>query len=140
MNQLATIEASPTVMAAGREIKIVTSFDEATAERYRRAAKTYTALCEANPGENRARIALAAGAQAFEIPVIKVRAHERTGDLPEMRQQLMAFARVVSYGEPVLNSYNNIGRVFHRKHATVIYAVKKYGDAIADLLEKHHAT
>ena len=77
----------------------------------------------------------------------KIRSPCRDSDLATIRQQLMAFARVASFETEVINSWNGIGRVFHRDHATVVYAVKKYGRALCGalgkdpaILEKNHAT
>lgn len=119
-----------------REVKIITSFEDVeTCQRYRDAAQLYLEFCQKKPGENRCRVALVAGSMAFGKRISDLQSRARETDLAEVRQQLMAFSRIVSVGPTRRpNSWKGIARVFHRSHATVIYATKKYGDAITKVI------
>jgi len=134
MNQIATVARTQTIIWAAREFKVVTSFDEATQERYRKAALSYFHYCRLHPGENQCRAALLVGSIHFETKIAALRSEDRDSRLANIRQQLMAFSRVVSVDQPKQNSLPGIGRAFCRNHATVIYAVRKYGEAIKEAL------
>lgn len=174
MDQLATIERTQIIIRSSREFKVVTSFDAATEARYRDAASAYRRCCEQRPGENRCRIAAWVACNQFEQTIARLQSDSRDAKLAEMRQQLMAFCRVVSFREMrarsprvaelwsygtmtpraitaalaargiampegqvarlLPNSLPSIGRCFNRSHATVVYAVNKYGEAIANVI------
>jgi len=146
MNEIATVAEMQTIIWAARDFKVVTSFDEGAQEKFRRAALSYYAYCRLHPGENRCRVALLVGAAHFDPRaeekrkidgfIAALQSPNRDAKLANIRQQLMAFARVISLEMPIekRNSLKGIGRVFRRNHATVIYAVRKYGDAVGQAL------
>ena len=144
---------APPALIAPREVKSLPSFPFSMQARFRDMEAQYLNLILR--GWNRCDIAFAVGVREFRSEIemafrvrkapamdvaAKIRSPCRDSDLATIRQQLMAFARVVSYETEVINSWNGIGRVFHRDHATVVYAVKKYGRALCRALEKNHAT
>jgi Bacterial dnaA protein helix-turn-helix len=155
MNSLMIIEheAIAPVRIPSREVKVAASFTVSMQARFRDMEAQYLNLI--TRGWNRCDIAFAVGVREFRRDIemafrvrkapemdvsAKLRSPCRDSELAEIRQQLMAFARVVSFETDVVNSWNGIGRVFHRDHATVVYAVKKYGNALCRVLEKNHAT
>lgn len=135
MNQIETVTHTKRILWAARELKQVMSFDKETKERWRRAALDYHAYCQAHPGQDRCKIALLIGSTHFARSIAALQSKDRDGSLANIRQQLMAFARIVSLDAHPPNAIKGIGRCFKRDHSTVIYAVKKYGKAISEALE-----
>jgi|SRR5882724_6838382 len=147
MNHIETVVRTQKVVWAAREFKMVTLFDEETKQRYRNAALAYFRYCQLHPTENRCKVALHVGAVHFgqqvgrdgkianiRVQIAALQSSDRTGRIANIRQQLMAFCRVVSLGSPTPNALQGIGRAFHRDHSTVVYAIKKYGDAISEAI------
>jgi hypothetical protein len=122
--------------------------EDHVAERFVQAAADYQKCVKALPWpksarddlhqlglmtQPRCRMALVVGSRVFSVPIDDLQAHDR-GQLTAVRQQLMAFARVVSLGDVVPNSWSAIGRVFNRKHANVMHAFKVYGETLGEII------
>jgi len=135
MNHIESVVRIQKTTWASREFKVVTLFDDSTKERFRKAALAYYRACEMYPAKNRCDIALMVASIHFEQDIKALQSEKRNGRLANIRQQLMAFSRVVSLGAATPNSLPGIGRCFKRDHSTVIYAVKKYSRAISEALE-----
>lgn len=105
--------------------------------RYGAMRQDYERRYRSFPAANRSVMAIAVGARAFGLSVVDVQAerNQRQPDISHKRQCLMAFARVVSVGSPIPNSWASIARAVNRSHAAVIHATHKYGAQIAAAME-----
>jgi len=133
MTELVTFGEAP--MRPIRRGKIVSTFDPQTEERFRNAAAAYRETCKARPSANRCKVAFMVGATTFKVTVETMQSKAKRSDISKVRQQLMAFSRVVSNGKR-RNSWKEIAKCFHVTHASVIYAHKRYGAAIARIISE----
>ncbi len=112
--------------------------DDLDFERYRAMARDYHLTCSKRPFVKRCDLAFMIGARQFHVAPDDLRQCEPGGGrmtpLVETRQKLMAFARIVSERDDIVNSWKKIGKVFNRSHSTVIHAAHKYGEVIAAAL------
>ncbi len=130
MDQIIIIEPMPILRPP--RARIVTAIDSRTRLRLREAAKAYGRACALRPGDNRCQLAFTAGVASFGYSIGRLQSDDRETDLTRVRQQLMAFCRVIS--PKPRHSFEVIGRLFHRHHATVMHAAAKYGDAIEQVI------
>jgi chromosomal replication initiation ATPase DnaA len=115
---------------------VVVMLDELTARRLREATVAYRAVSEKNP-DNRYRLAMAIGAEQFGLKERDLRTKSRKTHIAEVRQLLMAWVRMVTLRRGSrANSLKRLGRCFKRHHATVLYALAKYGAAVEKELNK----
>lgn len=107
MNHIETVTETKKIIWASREFKVVTAFDKPTIERFRKAAIAYRLYCQMEPKADRCELAIKLGAKYFSDQITDapvsigkmvaiLRSDERSGKLANVRQQLMAFSRVVS--------------------------------------------
>jgi chromosomal replication initiation ATPase DnaA len=133
MSELQIIGAPPIARQYKIPLRLVEPFDQATIERYVLAAESYRRCVRERPKENRCRIALIVGARIFSVPIAQLQA-KRRDRLTSIRQQLMAFSRVVSLGDDKPNSWMGIARCFNRRHQTVMHAALLYGELIEEII------
>lgn len=96
--------------------------------RYRRMATRYAERTKLSPTK-RCFVAIMIAIEEFELTLEELQAQNRKKPIAEIRQQIMAFANVVSGG-----STYEIGRILKRAHTTVMHAVEKYGAQITSAL------
>lgn len=131
MQQMEIAAGTGRRIVVAREDKIVRWLDSATAHRLRAANEAFRQERLARPAERACISAFHVGARVFEVPVAELRAYCRNPEIAEIRQQLMAFCRVVGGSS---NSLKGIGRCFNRHHATVLYATRKYGGVVGRII------
>jgi hypothetical protein len=124
--------AIPALLMAGA----VCPFTAEEIERLRHMANDYARVVHRKPFANHCIMAFEVCVHAVELPAEILRAKDR-GNPPlcVLRQQMMAFSRVVSLRDTTrINSWKGLGRAFNRTHAAVMAATKKYGPAIEEVL------
>jgi chromosomal replication initiation ATPase DnaA len=103
---------------------------------YRQMKDEYLVACEQQPFVNHCILAMIAGAKTYKVSVAKLQSRDRHREMTEIRQKVMAFARVVSITyETRPNSWKGIGRAFKRHHQTVMHSERKFGPEIRSAIE-----
>lgn len=97
------------------------------AERYVWIAAQYKRRIK--PGLNKAKLARDIAAFAFEITIEQLVSPSRKRPLPIARHKIICFTRLLTGIGP-----RQLGVLFNRDHATIVYACRKYHGEIAAIL------